>query len=416
MSDIHSRRREAFKDRLLKDAAGRPGAALFFSGEESGLQAFSPDPTFYYLTGVDVPHAALAFIMAQGKVSEALFLPESDPAAERWTVKSLAAGNLTPEVEPDETRAAAAKTTGIGSISPYHQIEGALQRPMREAELLYLDFPGDGSAGGPPQLFAERMRGRYPYLEIRHGGRLAADLRRVKDREEVRLMREAMAVTAEAHRAVLRHLRPGLSEREVQAIVEYVFTSQGAQALAFPSIVGSGPYSCILHYEKNARTMRAGDLVVVDIGCRKDLYCADVTRTYPVSGRFTKRQARVYDAVLEAQAAAVAAVKPGVLVRDVHQAAVESIAKAGFGKYFFHGTSHYLGLEAHDVGSYEKTLEPGVVITVEPGVYIAHEAIGVRIEDDVLVTAKGAEVLTKPPRDRASIEKALAAKRRTIVI
>lgn len=416
MADIHSRRKEAFKESLLRDAAGKAGAALFFSGEEQGLQAFAPDPSFYYLTGVDVPHAALAFTFGAGKVAEALFLPESDPAAERWNVKSLAAGGLTPAVEPDEVRAAAAKATGVASISPYHQLEGALQRPLRDAELLYLDFPGEAGPTDFSQLFSERMRARYPYLEIRHGGRLTADLRRVKDKEEIRLMRAAMDVTAEAHRAVLRHLRPGLAEYYVQAIIEYVFTARGARAVAFPSIVGSGPFSCILHYEKNGRTMRAGDLVVVDIGCRKDLYCADVTRTYPVSGRFTRRQARVYDAVLGAHAAAVAAAKPGALVRDVHQAAVDAIAKAGFGKYFFHGTSHYLGLDAHDVGSYEKPLEPGVVITVEPGVYIADEALGVRIEDDVLITARGSEILTKLPRDRASIEKALSVKRRQIVI
>lgn len=416
MADIHSRRREALRESLLKNAAGKAGAALFFSGEEQGLQAFAPDPSFYYLTGVDVPHAALAFMFGGGKVTEALFLPESDPASERWNVKSLAAGGLTPAVEPDEIRAAAARATGVATISPYHQIEGALQRPMRDAELLYLDFSGEASPAGFTQVFAERMRARYPYLEIRHGGRLTADLRRVKDKVEIRLMREAMEVTADAQRAVLRHLRPGLAEYEIQAVIEYVFTSRGAQAVAFPSIVGSGPFSCILHYEKNSRTLRSGDLVVVDIGCRKNLYCADVTRTYPVSGRFTKRQAKVYDAVLGAHAAAVAAARPGVLVRDVHQAAVDAIAKAGFGKYFFHGTSHYLGLEAHDAGSYERPLEPGVVITVEPGVYIADEAIGVRIEDDVLITGPGSEILTKLPRDRASIEKALSAKRRKIVI
>jgi len=162
--------------------------------------------------------------------------------------------------------------------------------------------------------------------------------------------------------------------------------------------------------------MKSGDLVVCDIGCRKDYYCADVTRTYPVSGRFSRRQAQVYDVVLQAREAAMAAVKPGAYVRDVHKAATNAISKEGFGKYFFHGTSHYLGLEAHDAGSYERPLEPGVVLTIEPGVYIADESLGVRIEDDVVVTSQGCDLLSRCPTDRRTIEKSLAARRRAIVI
>ncbi|MEW6759166.1 MAG: M24 family metallopeptidase, partial [Acidobacteriota bacterium] len=255
-----------------------------------------------------------------------------------------------------------------------------------------------------------------PYLTVRHAGRLLGDLRRVKDRDELERMARAAAVTDAAQETVLGHLRPGLHEYEVQALVEYVFTASGAKEKAFASIVGSGPNSCLLHYGQNRRRMEAGDVVICDVGAREGGYCADETRTYPVSGAFSRRQAEIYDLVLEAHDAAIAAVRPGVLVRDVHQAALEVIRKAGHEAHFFHGTSHYLGLEAHDAGSYDRPLEPGVVITVEPGVYIAPENLGVRIEDDVAVTSSGARLLTSAPRTRRDIERRLAARRRRWIV
>jgi Xaa-Pro aminopeptidase len=251
---------------------------------------------------------------------------------------------------------------------------------------------------------------------MRHAARWVGDLRLVKDETELSAMRAAMAITDEAQGAVLGHLTPGMTEFKIQALVEYVFKALGAEALAFPSIIGSGPFSCTLHYDKNRRTMKRGDLVICDIGARKGFYCADITRTYPVSGRFTKRQRKVYDIVLRAQAEALSAARPGSLVKDVHQAATEVIAQAGFAPYFFHGTSHYLGLDPHDAGSYDRPLEPGVVITIEPGIYIAAEELGVRIEDDVLITPQGAEYMTHAPRDPGEIEKALCKPRRAIVV
>jgi Xaa-Pro aminopeptidase len=409
MKKVFAKRREKLKESLLEDASGRPGVALFFSGETDGFRAFEPDPTFYYLTGVAEPRSALAIFLTPSKASEMLFLPESNPADERWTGKTVCAGGLTAAALPDGARKRASKITGHGSISAYHELETALLRPFRDAELLYLDFPREETLIGLSHLYAEKVRLRYPFLEVRHGGRLAGARRRVKDSHELATMRQAMAITCKAQEAAARVLRPGQFEYEVRAEIEYVFSRSGAQSVAFPSIIGSGPNTCVLHYEKNDRQMRAGELVVCDVGCRKDLYCADVTRTYPVSGKFNRRQSQVYDAVLAAHHAAVAAARPGALVRDVHQAATESIAKAGFAKYFFHGTSHYLGLEAHDVGSYEAPLEPGVVITIEPGIYIAAEGLGVRIEDDVLITREGAEIMTDTPRDRSAIEKLMAS-------
>jgi Xaa-Pro aminopeptidase len=416
--DVFSRRRKRLTERLLAAAAGRSGGALFFSGVDHPLMPFSPNPNFYYLTGVVVPGAAYLLSLSPQKGQELLLLPPGDPAKDRWTGKGLHSGGLTPHAEPDAERRRALKETGQGAISASYQLEDCLARPLKEAEFLYLDFPSEGlqSPIGLSQEWAERLKRRFPALEIRDAGRVVADLRFVKDGEELEKMREAAAITAEAHRTVTRLLKPGLREYEVRAAVEYVFTSRGAQNPAFPSIVGSGPNSCVLHYGTGERTLEAGEVVVCDVGCRKGFYCADVTRTYPVSGKFTKRQAEVYRVVLGAQAAAIAVAKPGVYVRDIHAAAADHIEKAGFGKFFFHGTSHYLGLEAHDPGSYERPLEPGAVITVEPGIYIAEERLGVRIEDDLAITREGSEVMTDVPKEIGDIEKLLAGPRRKISI
>lgn len=392
--------------------------ALIFSGEEKNLTPFMPDSTFYYLTGVQNPEALLFVVVTPRMDSEALLLPATDPAKERWTGKVLSAGHLTPGCQPDALRSEAMKATGQGTVGIFQQLEDMLVRPMREVEAAYLNFPEDTAPGqvGQTQHFAERLRASNPHLQMRHAARLVGDLRRIKDEAELRLMRSAMAITDDAQRAVLGHLRPGMAEYEIQALIEYVFKMQGAEALAFPSVVGSGPFTCTLHYDKNRRTAKKGDLMICDIGARKGFYCADITRTYPVSGKFTKRQRKVYDVVLDAQAAAFSAARPGAFVKDVHQAATEAIAKAGFAPYFFHGTSHYLGLDAHDAGSYDKPLEPGVVITIEPGIYIAAEELGVRIEDDVLITPEGAECMTRAPRDPGEIEKLLAKPRRKIMV
>lgn len=417
-ADPYAERRKRLEEALAKDGGGRQVLAVLFSGDEPGLGLFAPEPDFFYLTGVESPGAALVLHITPEKNTQILLLPAPDPAAERWAGKVLTAGGLDEEAEPDASRKSAMARTGFEILGASHQLAEVLQRPLRAAEVAYLPLPQDALKGpiGPVQLFAEELRRRYPALEIRNCAPRVAALRRVKGPEEVDLMRRAAGVTDEALGAFAAHIRPGWTEYEAQALVEYVFRARGAEGLAFPTILGSGPWSCILHYNRNRRTMEAGDLVVCDLGARLGLYCSDITRTYPVSGKFTKRQRNLYETVLEAQAAAIAAVRPGVYVRDIHAAARAVIERAGFGKYFFHGTSHYLGLEAHDPGSYDVPLEPGCVITVEPGIYIASEGNGIRIEDDILVTPKGREVLTHAPKDAREIERLLARPRRAVVL
>lgn len=413
---VLARRREAFRKRLLERAAGRPGLAALFAGEEAGLDGFRVSPNFYYLTGLVVEGAVFLVALDGVRAEEMLLLPLPDPAKDRWKGPGPDPGGLTPDAVPDARRRRLMKATGFDRILYAHQAEDALVRPLRQAEVLFLDFPMDAPDPRPDHPLARRLLERHPYLEVHHAGRILGELRRVKDGAEVAALERAAAVTDAAHEALLRHLRPGMAEYEAQALAEYVFTASGARERAFATIVGSGPNSCLLHYGRNDRRMEEGDLVVCDMGARVDQYCADETRTFPVSGRFTRRQAQIYDLVLAAHDAAVAAVKPGVTTREVHEAAMAVIRKGGHEAHFFHGTSHYLGLEAHDPGPYDRPLEPGVVITVEPGVYIAREALGVRIEDDVLVTEAGCRLLTQAPRTRREIERRMAGRRRRLVV
>jgi len=413
-----AKRRSRLEASLRREAGKRPALALVFSGVEPHLAPFRLDPDFFYLTGAESPGSALLLGVNLEKPLQVLLLPAPDPASERWTGRVLTSGGYTPEVEPDALRKEAMDRTGFELVESFHKLEEVLVRPLRAAGVLYLSLPRDAVSGPiePVQLFAENLRRRLPALEIRNLSPLTAALRRGKDASELDLMRRAAAATDAAHEAVLAHLAPGMAEYEVQALVEYVFRIRGAEELAFPSIIASGPNSCCLHYGRNRRRMEKGDLVVCDIGARLGHYCADLTRTYPVSGRFTRRQRQVYEVVLEAQEAGIRAVKPGVRIRDVHQAASAVIEKAGFGRYFFHGTSHFLGIEAHDAGDADEPLKPGDVITVEPGIYIASESCGVRIEDDVAVTARGREVLSSAPKDPGELERLLSRKRKAVAL
>ncbi len=412
------KRRQALTKALLRDAGKRPALALAFSGEEPHLAPFRLDPDFFYLTGAESPNAALLMGVNLDKPLQILLLPAPDPANERWTGKVLTSGGYTPDVEPDELRKEAMEVTGFDLVESFHKLEEILVRPLRVAEVLYLSLPKD-AVSGPielAQLFAEKIKRRFPALEIRNLAPLTGALRRKKDAGELALMKRAAGITDRAHETIMAHLAPGMFEYEAQALIEYVFRSEGAEQLAFPSILASGPNSCCLHYGQNRRRMEKGDMLVCDIGARFGYYCADLTRTFPVSGKFTQRQREVYEVVLNAQKAAIAKARSGVYIRDVHKAAADVIEKAGFAKYFFHGTSHFLGIEAHDVGSVDEPLRTGDVITVEPGIYIASEALGVRIEDDIVITSKGCEVLSSAPKEVKDLERLMARKRKTVVL
>jgi Xaa-Pro aminopeptidase len=358
LQEYHARR-----ERLAQRIKGN--VLVLRAAPDEELVKYQQEKNFYYLTGFDEPNAILLLDAAANPPQEYFFLPERKPAEERWTGPKLGPG---PEAE---------KATGFAHVLPTREFEGTLKR------------------------VSERGKSVYGLKEVE---KEIAALRQVKSATEVALLEKAIDITMKGEQAAANTIGPGVMEYEVEAALEYAFRRSGAERPGFPSIVGSGPFSTILHYDKSERRMQAGDVVVVDIGAEYGGYSADVTRTYPVSGKFSPRQREIYQIVLDAQKAAMAKVKPGARISDLHQAAMSYIRSKGYEKYFIHGTSHHIGLEVHDVGDTTRPFEPNMVVTVEPGIYIPEEQIGVRIEDDVLVTPTGYRLLSNFPKEPSEIE------------
>ncbi len=355
-----------YKSRRDRLAARIKGNALVLrAAPEQELAKYQQERNFYYLTGFDQPGAILLLDAASDPPQEFFFLPERNPSAERWTGPKLGPGSD------------AEKITGFAKVLSASEFDTTLKRASEAAKSVYglKDVESD-----------------------------IAYLRQTKSPTEIALLDKAIQITLKAHQAAVRALAPGAMEYEVQGALEYEFTRNGAERPGYPSIVGSGPFSTILHYNDNTRRMQAGDVVVVDIGAEYSGYSADVTRTYPVSGKFSPRQREIYQIVLDAQKAAIVKVKPGARISDLHNAAMSHIRSKGYEKYFIHGTSHHIGLEVHDVGDTSRSFEPNMVITVEPGIYIPEEQLGIRIEDDVVVTATGHRVLSNFPKEISEIE------------
>jgi Xaa-Pro aminopeptidase len=292
---------------------------------------------------------------------------------------------------------------------------------------------------------AQGRRGVHPPSAIIDPGTILHEMRLVKSVEEVALMRRAAEISAAAHREAMRRARPGMKEYEVEALIEYVFRKSGASGPAYTTIVGGGANATVLHYIQNDAELRDGDLLLIDAGAEFETYAADITRTFPVSGRFTDAQRDIYSLVLRAQEECIQMVRPGVTLDEMHQRSVEIITEGmvgmgllkgdpakliedeGYKKFYMHSLGHYLGMDVHDVGRYHtegnesRPVEPGIVMTVEPGIYVGTDAegvpdeyrgIGVRIEDDVLVTAAGHEILTAAaPKQVEEIESLMASAR-----
>ena len=287
------------------------------------------------------------------------------------------------------------------------------------------------------RLRAGERRGRRAPVRLVDARLSVHELRLVKSPDEVAVQRRAAAITAEAHTAAMRAARPGVNEGELEALIDYTFRRRGGAGPGYPTIVGAGVNATILHYVENNAPLAAGQLLLVDAGCEVDGYTADVTRTFPVGGRFSEPQRRLYEAVLETQVAAIDAVKPGATIDAIHDQVVAALTgklvalglltgdvpalveSGAYKPFYMHRTSHWLGMDVHDVGFYSaagvaRPLAPGMVLTIEPGLYVTEDApvppeyrgLGVRIEDDILVTPTGNENLTRDtPKTVAEIEK-----------
>ena len=376
---------------------------MWGNGDERGhgdVGTFRQDPTFFYLTGVELPNAVV--VLRPEESYEALFLPPRNSGVERWTG---------PKWGPGDEAAAALGFDQVLSTQPGEMVLDARVRPVPGFEGRLASWLGGGSATlvvpfpavpstallSPTHQLVVRLRERLPSFAVRDLTPELTTLRLVKDDGEVALMERAVAASIAGQRAAAAAIRPGVSEGAVDGRVYSAFRAHGAEGLAFPIIIGSGVNATTLHYDHNVGCCAAGELVVVDIGARHGYYCGDLTRTYPVSGSFTPRQRELYLAVLAAHDHVEAAIRPGLTLFDLRkiafttlqEAAARSLSGAPLGEAFIHGLGHFLGLEAHDPGSDSVVLAPGMVITNEPGIYLPDEGVGIRIEDDHLVTADG---------------------------
>jgi Xaa-Pro aminopeptidase len=396
-------RRARVMDRLGDAVAIVPAARPRSFAEHPQDTDFRQAVTFLWLTGLEQPSAFLVLeAHAAGPDTAILLLPDRNLPRERWEGIKLGPG----------PRAAA--LTGVPLVLSVTALDSLVMAAKSRHVPIYLPF--DRDAQGVPAL--DWLRADSTQVTTRDLHPVTDSLRAVKDEAELTVMRRAASITAAGHLAALRILRPGLMEYELEAEVEGAFHRLGADAVAFPSIVGSGFYSTVLHYMSNRRRMDAGDLVVVDVGAEVGGYGADLTRTYPVSGRYTPRQRAIYELVLGTQQAAIDSVRPGLTLGRLNTIAREYM-RAHSGdlcgpetciRYFIHGLSHPIGLGGEAAS---RPLEPGMVITVEPGIYIPEESLGVRIEDDVIVTPSGHEVITgAAPKAVAEVERVLAAARR----
>ncbi|MFO1468471.1 MAG: Xaa-Pro peptidase family protein [Steroidobacteraceae bacterium] len=387
------------RERLMKSLDGCIGV-LASQGAVSGItEDYRQDGDFLWLTGINEPNAWLVLTPKSRYTHSTLYLKSRDPEAERWTGPRDA-------ISPDLVEKYGVDRVRRGSP------EGLLAGIGADHDCVTLIAPA--SMAKEERNDAEvslRAASRFG-LKVNYKRTLLADLREAHTPEELDRMQRAIAITRAGHDAVAKAVVPGVSERDVQTQLEYAFYAAGATGLSYPSIVGSGPNGAVLHWDQNSRLLKEGDLVVVDAAAEYGRYAADITRTYPVSGHFTPEQAQVYRAVYQAQEDIFAAIKPGVSMAELQHVAETSLRRAGFLADFIHGFGHFVGLEVHDVGSYEKPLPAGAVITVEPGVYLPAKGFGVRIEDEVLITKDGYRLLSPDfPRKLEDVEAWVARSR-----
>ena len=396
------------------------------------LYHYRPDSDFYYLTGFAEPEAVAVLIPGRAHGEYVLFVRDRDPTRETWDGRRAG-----PE--------GATRDYGADDAFPISDIDDILPGLMENCNRVYytmglhpeFDHRVIGWVNG---LKSQARTGVQPPQEFVALDHLLHDMRLFKSRPELDVMRRSAQIAVAAHKRAMRFARPGRTEFEVMAEIEHEFRRNNADTSYHP-IVGSGANSCILHYHENSETLEERDLLLIDAGCEYELYASDITRTFPVSGRFTPEQRAVYEVVLDAQYAAIEKTVPGNHWNEPHEAAVKTITQGlvklgllkgkvpqlikdgAYRKFYMHRTGHWLGMDVHDVGDYKvgdqwRVLEAGMALTIEPGIYIPagrgvpkrFQNIGIRIEDDVVVTRDGAEVLTAgAPKNADEIESLMAA-------
>lgn len=416
MKDTYIARRK----RLLENKPENT-AVVIFSGcapmkSQDEAYPFSVDRNFFYLTGIARENMILVMRKNYlGEYSETLFIEPYDEVLAKWV------GGRMREAEATEI-------SGIGNIANVGDFPDRLNSMVEYSRGLgkltfWLDLwrYRKDQADTPAHRLAATLQQKYPAVDIADINGDMAAMRAVKDEKELAFMRQAQEHTRVAIEAMMRHTRPGMNERELEGAFDFALMKQGVRQHAFASIIAGGARATTLHYAENNQIVNDGELVLIDLGSACGNYSADISRTFPVNGKFTDRQKELYNTVLEAQRIVIATAKPGMttrelnkLVEDYYESRLDDLGLRKEGKtvrdYYFHGVSHQLGLDTHDICTErERVLKPGMVITVEPGLYVEDEAIGIRIENDVLITETGCEDLSAAiPRTVEEIEAIMA--------
>ncbi|HVO96732.1 MAG TPA: Xaa-Pro peptidase family protein [Bryobacteraceae bacterium] len=388
--------REEYQARRAELRKNLDGVLVLFARADDDLRDYIQEPNFLYFTGWRDPGAALMITAKE----EILFLPRRNRTSEIFYGRVIDPGDKD-----------VSEKTGFSTVQPVSSIETTFLRLIETTPKVY-------GLRGEAQL--EKLMALAPLHPEGNATALVAKLREMKSPAELALLQKAADATVAAHLAAWHAMKSGKSEYEISAVMTNTYFSMGCERSAYAPIVGSGPNSVILHYSANKRKMDAGEVVVMDVAAECSDYAMDVTRTVPVSGKFSDRQREIYEIVLGAQKAAIAAIKPGIKAGrgpgTLQQIAFDYINTHGkdvhgqpLGKYFTHGLSHHVGLDVHDPSEPGVELKPGMVITIEPGIYIPEENIGVRIEDTILVTETGCKILSGAlPKEVDEIERLVA--------
>lgn len=411
-------RRKELISNINQKYANQKGVLIFFGAFEHEKYKFRQESSMYYYSGLEEPGIVL-LVDFDGPTM--IYLPNYAESRNKWASsilygadkKSLESWGVT-DIQYLGGICKSYSMTSACTPSEYEYFTKVLQDKIEEGYSIYTTY----SKGYLEQsLFIDRLINIIPQLreKIVDVSGIIASMRQTKSKSEIENIYKAIDVTMQAHEAAASVINEEMKESDVEAIINFIYT-QSVARVAFPSIVASGYNATILHYNANNGPLNKNDLVVVDIGAEVDYYCADLTRTYPVSGVFTKRQKELYKIVLDAQKYIENLAKPGIWLNNkdkpsqsLHHLAYDFIQKRGYGKYFTHGIGHYLGLDVHDVGDYSKPLKEGDVITIEPGIYIPEEKIGVRIEDNYWITKDSVICLSEDlPKDINLIEDFMA--------
>lgn len=374
---------------------------ILYSGAPAHISAdayyeFEANRHFFYLTGLRRENMVLLMRKSGGNSRVTLYIEKADPTAERWTGKMV-------------TVEEAKEISQIQDVRFVDRFDAEVNYLLNNANVscCYFDCFLNQSSDLPDYNLskAQQFAANYPGVPLRNLWATVSQLRMQKDKDEVTLIQQAVDVTRQALQHVMTNLKPGMKEYQAQADFEYMVHYLGAEGPSFQTIAGSGKNGCMLHYETNRETCQDGSLLLLDLGTRWQGYCSDITRTYPVNGKFTDRQRQVYEIVLRANKEVAAQAKPGMTTRELNDICKKVLAagcmelgliekEEEIGKYYMHGVSHHLGIDVHDVTVEGMKLAPGSVITDEPGLYIDEWEIGIRIEDDLLITEDGCEILS----------------------